>query len=164
MHEISPGTLIANRILTTLKAKSAAIPDPSNIVHLQFRRFAGCPLLQRAFTRIRAATRRDYCCRDSRSCCFPLHCCGVATTSWRCTVCHRSGPPRQALHRIRYPVRGARTTESACPDYGFAQCDTHASKASRHTALGPRCTGASRRFSNHTGRANTCVQIWRACG
>ena len=43
MHEISPGTLIANRVLTTLKAKTAEIPDPSNIVHLQFRRFAGCP-------------------------------------------------------------------------------------------------------------------------
>ena len=43
MQNISPGTLIANRALATLKAKSAEIPDPSNIVHLQFRRFAGCP-------------------------------------------------------------------------------------------------------------------------
>lgn len=43
MQKISPGTLIANRVLATLKAKSAEIPDPSNIVHLQFRRFAGCP-------------------------------------------------------------------------------------------------------------------------
>lgn len=43
MQKISPGTRVANRVLATLKAESVDIPDPSNIVHLQFRRFAGCP-------------------------------------------------------------------------------------------------------------------------
>lgn len=43
MQKISSGTRVANRVLVTLKAESVAIPDSSNIVHLQFRRFAGCP-------------------------------------------------------------------------------------------------------------------------
>lgn len=41
---VRPGDLVKRRDLTTLHNTSAAVPDPAALVHLQFRRFAGCPI------------------------------------------------------------------------------------------------------------------------
>jgi peroxiredoxin len=41
---IRPGTRIAPRELTTVRSECIRIPDPRQLVHLQFRRFAGCPV------------------------------------------------------------------------------------------------------------------------
>ena len=43
MKKIQTGTVIAKRTLITTALKSVEIPDAKDIVHLQFRRFAGCP-------------------------------------------------------------------------------------------------------------------------
>ncbi len=37
------GDLIATRDLVTIRGVEAIVPDPTRLVHLQFRRFAGCP-------------------------------------------------------------------------------------------------------------------------
>lgn len=42
--KIETGTVINKHILLTVQAKRVEVPDPAQLVHLQFRRFAGCPL------------------------------------------------------------------------------------------------------------------------
>jgi peroxiredoxin len=41
---ITVGTVLAPRSLTSVTGGAAALPDPERLVHLQFRRFAGCPV------------------------------------------------------------------------------------------------------------------------
>ena len=43
MKKTQMGTLLGKRTLITTELKSVEIPDAQDIVHLQFRRFAGCP-------------------------------------------------------------------------------------------------------------------------
>jgi peroxiredoxin len=38
------GDVLAARTLSTLTGDGAPMPDPDHLVHLQFRRFAGCPV------------------------------------------------------------------------------------------------------------------------
>jgi peroxiredoxin len=40
---IAVGEVIAGRELRTISGDSSPVPDPERLVHLQFRRFAGCP-------------------------------------------------------------------------------------------------------------------------
>lgn len=42
--QIRPGDSIAPCTLTTIEGATVDIPTPGRIVHLQFRRFAGCPI------------------------------------------------------------------------------------------------------------------------
>ena len=44
MPKINPGDRVPSRILTTIKSEQAHIPDPNHLVHLQLRRYAGCPM------------------------------------------------------------------------------------------------------------------------
>lgn len=41
---LAPGTRIADRRITAISGDMVRIPDPDRLVHLQFRRFAGCPV------------------------------------------------------------------------------------------------------------------------
>ncbi|WP_082995805.1 peroxiredoxin-like family protein [Mycobacterium alsense] len=41
---IGPGSVIPARELTGVSGDAVAIPDPERLVHLQLRRFAGCPI------------------------------------------------------------------------------------------------------------------------
>jgi hypothetical protein len=41
---IGPGSVIAPRELIGVSGEAVPIPDPDRLVHLQFRRFAGCPI------------------------------------------------------------------------------------------------------------------------
>lgn len=41
---LAPGHVVSSRILTTVSGAPAPIPKSSHLVHLQFRRFAGCPV------------------------------------------------------------------------------------------------------------------------
>lgn len=43
MKKIDIGNVIGQRTLVTTESKPVQIPDAKNLVHLQFRRFAGCP-------------------------------------------------------------------------------------------------------------------------
>ena len=43
MKKITIGKVIGKRRLATAESKPVEIPDAKDIVHLQFRRFAGCP-------------------------------------------------------------------------------------------------------------------------
>jgi AhpC/TSA family len=44
MPRLSPGDTVAPRVLTTIRAEPVPVPDPRCLVHLQFRRYAGCPI------------------------------------------------------------------------------------------------------------------------
>jgi peroxiredoxin len=44
MSQLSAGDTIAPRVLTTIRSEAVPIPDPHRLVHLQFRRYAGCPI------------------------------------------------------------------------------------------------------------------------
>jgi peroxiredoxin len=44
MPQMSTGDTIAPRVLTTIGSEAVPIPDPQRLVHLQFRRYAGCPI------------------------------------------------------------------------------------------------------------------------
>ncbi|AUX22284.1 alkyl hydroperoxide reductase [Sorangium cellulosum] len=51
---LSPGDRVSPCTLRTLRGAAIALPDPSALVHLQFRRFAGCPICElhlRAFAK-----------------------------------------------------------------------------------------------------------------
>ena len=39
-----PGSVVSARELTGVSGEAVPIPDPNRLVHLQFRRFAGCPI------------------------------------------------------------------------------------------------------------------------
>jgi peroxiredoxin len=41
---LTPGTVLGPRSLPSVTGPAAALPDPQRLVHLQFRRFAGCPV------------------------------------------------------------------------------------------------------------------------
>lgn len=43
MKPIQAGTTISKRTLISTTSEAIQIPDPKNLIHLQFRRFAGCP-------------------------------------------------------------------------------------------------------------------------
>lgn len=43
MKKVQVGKVIGKRRLATVESKLVEIPDAKDIVHLQFRRFAGCP-------------------------------------------------------------------------------------------------------------------------
>lgn len=54
MREIRSGEIIGARTLATVSGGQLRVPDARRLVHLQFRRFAGCPFCSvhlRAFTR-----------------------------------------------------------------------------------------------------------------
>lgn len=44
VSKLSSGGLIAQRELETISGEHIGVPDRAHLVHLQFRRFAGCPL------------------------------------------------------------------------------------------------------------------------
>jgi peroxiredoxin len=44
MSQLSVGDTIPSRVLTTIRGETVPIPDPERLIHLQFRRFAGCPI------------------------------------------------------------------------------------------------------------------------
>jgi peroxiredoxin len=44
MPQLSTGDTIAPRVLTTIRSEAVPIPDSQRLVHLQFRRYAGCPI------------------------------------------------------------------------------------------------------------------------
>lgn len=51
---LNPGDRIEVRTLIDIAGRPVAVPDPGRLVHLQFRRFAGCPICNlhlRAFSR-----------------------------------------------------------------------------------------------------------------
>jgi peroxiredoxin len=41
---LRPGSPVAGRHIATVSGGPVAVPDPERLVHLQFRRFAGCPV------------------------------------------------------------------------------------------------------------------------
>jgi AhpC/TSA family len=41
---VGPGSVVAPRELVSVSGDAVPIPDPDRLVHLQFRRFAGCPI------------------------------------------------------------------------------------------------------------------------
>ena len=55
MKKIPIGKVIGKRRLATAESKLVEIPDTKDIVHLQFRRFAGCPFCS---VHLRSVTKR----------------------------------------------------------------------------------------------------------
>ncbi len=43
-RSVRPGSTVTGRSMTTVLGDAVAVPDPGRLVHLQFRRFAGCPV------------------------------------------------------------------------------------------------------------------------
>lgn len=43
-RRIPPGAEVSNRELVSISGEPVLVPDPQRLVHLQFRRFAGCPM------------------------------------------------------------------------------------------------------------------------
>ncbi|GLW09477.1 alkyl hydroperoxide reductase [Microtetraspora sp. NBRC 13810] len=43
-HRMEPGAVVTRRELTSVLGGKVPVPDPGRLVHLQFRRFAGCPV------------------------------------------------------------------------------------------------------------------------
>ena len=44
IQRLRPGDSVTPRILRAVSSESLSIPDSSHLIHLQFRRFAGCPI------------------------------------------------------------------------------------------------------------------------
>jgi peroxiredoxin len=44
MSHVQPGSVITARELTAVSGEPVTVPDDGRLVHLQFRRFAGCPV------------------------------------------------------------------------------------------------------------------------
>lgn len=65
--QVAAGDVVAARELRSIHGEAVAIPDPRRLVHLQFRRFAGCPICTTHLRSVgtRHAARRDRGGRDS---------------------------------------------------------------------------------------------------
>jgi peroxiredoxin len=57
MTKLAIGDRIPTLQLTTIHGDQVSVPDPGHVVHLQFRRFAGCPICNRHLHDF--LTRRD---------------------------------------------------------------------------------------------------------
>ncbi len=58
---LEPGAVIGARTLRSIEGDTVAIPDPGALIHLQFRRYAGCPICSlhlRSFARWHAEIAR----------------------------------------------------------------------------------------------------------
>ena len=44
MTEVNVGNLLKHRELVTIHGEPVQVPEPERLVHLQFRRYAGCPI------------------------------------------------------------------------------------------------------------------------
>src|SRR6187399_898528 len=55
-QKLVQGAHLGPRVLESIAAEQVRIPDPSALVHLQFRRFAGCPICD---VHLREVVRRD---------------------------------------------------------------------------------------------------------
>ena len=44
MNQLNAGDRVGRHDLVTIHGKPAPLPDPEHLVHLQFRRYAGCPV------------------------------------------------------------------------------------------------------------------------
>jgi peroxiredoxin len=44
VHKLAPGDLVEGHELVTIQGGTVHVPDPERKVHLQFRRYAGCPI------------------------------------------------------------------------------------------------------------------------
>jgi hypothetical protein len=53
---IQPGTVLEGRVFETVEGAEVAVPDPAGLTHLQFRRFAGCPICN---LHLRSLVRRE---------------------------------------------------------------------------------------------------------
>lgn len=53
---IRPGAVVGSRVLTAVDGAEVAVPDPTGLTHLQFRRFAGCPICN---VHLRSLVRRE---------------------------------------------------------------------------------------------------------
>ena len=53
---IRPGAVIKGRVFTAVDGAEVAVPDPAGLTHLQFRRFAGCPICN---LHLRSLVRRE---------------------------------------------------------------------------------------------------------
>lgn len=42
--QFKPGDTVQADVLHTIKGDAVTVPDPAQLIHLQFRRFAGCPI------------------------------------------------------------------------------------------------------------------------
>ena len=47
MTKLKPGDVLDRRELITIHGKAVPVPDARLLVHLQFRRYAGCPVCPR---------------------------------------------------------------------------------------------------------------------
>jgi len=54
--KLRPGAVVEPRVFTTVEGVEAAVPDPQLLTHLQFRRFAGCPVCN---LHLRSVARRE---------------------------------------------------------------------------------------------------------
>ncbi len=66
--KVRPGDAIRIRELVTIEGDAVAVPDPYRLTHLQFRRFAGCPICSVHLQSVVA--RHGEITRDTRWCCF----------------------------------------------------------------------------------------------
>lgn len=55
MTEVNVGSHLIHRELVTIQGEPVQIPDPERLVHLQFRRYAGCPICN---VHLRSITQR----------------------------------------------------------------------------------------------------------
>ena len=53
-RRVAPGTAVGKRDLITIYGEPVTVPDPDRLVHLQFRRFAGCPMCHLHLQALRA--------------------------------------------------------------------------------------------------------------
>lgn len=54
---IRSGAVVEHRVFTTVGGTEVAVPDPRLVTHLQFRRFAGCPVCN---LHLRSMARREH--------------------------------------------------------------------------------------------------------
>jgi len=69
MHKLRPGAVVSRRQLTTTRSQPVQLPDPTGVVHLQFRRYAGCPFCNLHLRSVASGTRRSRPPASAKSSC-----------------------------------------------------------------------------------------------
>ncbi len=159
MKKILSGEVIGKRTLVTTESRPVQVPDAKDLVHLQFRRFAGCPFCSvhlhsfvRRYDEITAAGIREVVVFRSTTA-------SITAPSRQMCRSPLSPTPEDKLYAEFGVGSGlTRAAESACIADGVAQCHPHASTGLPGIPLvGKGRAGAPRRFSDRTdGRVLAC--------
>ena len=105
---VAPGSTVATRELVSITGAPVRVPDPERLTHLQFRRFAGCPICHVHVQAIEPATTSLRPSASKRSSCFIR----LLQRCWR--ISRERSPSRSSAILARSSIASSGSSRAHC--------------------------------------------------